>query len=146
MIADIIFTPLKIIPTPGGSVQHAMKKSDEGFSGYGEAYFSVCETGVVKAWKLHKEMTLNLIVPVGSIRFVVFDPCESFESQGTFNEFVLSPSNYGRLTIPPKLWMGFQGLSNGGNILLNIANLEHDPDEVERKPLDQIEFDWSIKR
>ena len=40
MIKDVVITNLNIINTPGGNVKHAMKKSDNGFEGFGEAYFS----------------------------------------------------------------------------------------------------------
>ena len=68
-----LITPLKIIQVPGGDVSHAMKISDPGFAGFGEVYFSNIEPGVVKAWKRHRQMTLNLVVSVGAIRFVMFD-------------------------------------------------------------------------
>ena len=67
----LLLTPLKIIPVPGGDVLHAMKYSDKGFTGFGEAYFSTIEPGIIKAWKRHRKMTLNLIVPFGAIRFTV---------------------------------------------------------------------------
>ena len=72
MIEDVILTPLKIIDVPGGSVMHAMKKDDLGYSNFGEAYFSEIEPNNIKAWKRHRKMTLNLIVPNGEIRFVLF--------------------------------------------------------------------------
>jgi hypothetical protein len=40
--------------------------------------------------------------------------------------------------------MGFQGLSNGRSMLLNIANIEHDPSEVDRLEIEKINYDWSI--
>ena len=54
MIEGVIFTPLSIIETEGGNVLHAMKASDVGFSSFGESYFSIIESGVVKGWKLHR--------------------------------------------------------------------------------------------
>ena len=65
MIDNFLITPLGIINTPGGNVMHGMKESDSGFSGFSEAYFSEIDFGAIKAWKRHKEMTLNLVVPVG---------------------------------------------------------------------------------
>ena len=41
------------------------------------------------------------------------------------------------------IWMGFQGLSDGGSMLLNIANIEHHIDEVDKKNTEQIEYNWS---
>ena len=39
-IEGVILTDLKVIHHPQGDIYHVMKKSDEGFKGYGEAYFS----------------------------------------------------------------------------------------------------------
>ena len=69
-LKDILVTPLKKIPTLGGDVMHALRASDNGFNGFGESYFSWIEEGAIKAWKFHKSMTLNLVVPLGEVRFV----------------------------------------------------------------------------
>jgi dTDP-4-dehydrorhamnose 3,5-epimerase len=141
IIDGIIITPLKQIFHPQGDVFHAMKKNDKGFAGFGEAYFSTVTQGEIKPWKKHLEMTLNLIVPVGKIRFVAFDDRKESLTCGAFNEFVLSVENYVRLTVPPHIWLAFEGL-NEYNLLLNIADLEHNPNEVERKAIDEIIYKW----
>jgi len=141
MTDSVLITPLSIIDTPGGNVMHGMKKTDSGFSGFSEAYFSEIDFGAIKAWKRHKEMTLNLVVPIGKIRFVLFDDREGMNNQ--FQEFVISRDNYCRLTIPPMIWVGFQGLSANGSMLLNIANLTHDFKEADRKNIKEIAFNWS---
>lgn len=141
MIEGVVLTPLRIIDTPGGDVMHAMKQSDSSFSGFGEAYFSQIEHGAIKAWKRHREMILNLVVPVGEVRFVLYD---DRENQSVFQELLLSPSHYCRLTVPPMVWVGFQGLSSEGSIVLNVANLEHDPLEVDRQEIDQIDYNWEM--
>lgn len=141
MIKDVLITNLKIIDTLGGEVMHAMKKSDNGFESFGEAYFSHIDKDAIKAWKRHKKMTLNLIVPLGKIRFVLFDDRDTLKTK--FQEVIISRDNYCRLTVPPMIWMGFQGLSDNGSMLLNIASIEHDPMECEKKNIKQIEFDWN---
>jgi dTDP-4-dehydrorhamnose 3,5-epimerase len=141
MIKDVLITPLDIIGTIGGNVMHAMKDSDNGYIDFGEAYFSEINHNTVKAWKLHKEMTLNLVVPVGKIKFVLFD--DRGELDGMFQEIIISKDNYCRLTVPPRIWMGFQGLSDGVSVLLNIANIKHDRLEVDTRNIEEIEFDWS---
>jgi dTDP-4-dehydrorhamnose 3,5-epimerase len=141
MIKDVLITKLDVIDTPGGSVMHGMKETSAGYTGFGEAYFSQVIKGAIKAWKRHREMTLNLIVPVGTIRFVLFDDREVSNTQ--FQEVIISKNNYCRLTVPPMIWMGFQGLSDDGSMLLNIANLEHNPHEVDKKNIEQIEFNWN---
>ena len=141
MIDDVIITPLEIIETFGGNVMHAMKKNDLGYADFGEAYFSEIEKNTVKAWKRHREMTLNLIVPFGKIKFVLFDDRKG--SNNRFQEVIISKENYCRLTVPPMIWVGFKGLSSFKSILLNIASIPHNPKEVDKKEIDKIQFDWS---
>lgn len=138
LIESIKLTGLKKIPHPQGDIFHALKKSDSGFAGFGEAYFSCIHKGEIKGWKKHSIMTLNLIVPVGEIKFVVWD-----EASNRFFETVLSQNNYQRLTVPPLLWMAFCGLGDGLNMLLNIASIEHSPEESQNRSLDRIPYDWN---
>jgi len=140
MIKGVLISSLEIVNTPGGSVMHAIKISDKGYVNFGEAYFSHINFGVIKAWKRHERMTLNLIVPVGGIQFVLFDDREN--SGQRFQKISISKDNYCRLTVPPMVWVGFKGLSRGGSMLLNIADIEHDPLEVNRKNIEEIKFDW----
>ena len=139
MIEGLIQTDLKIIPVEGGDVLHAMKDTDDGYSGFGEAYFSSIESKSIKAWKMHKNMVLNLVVPVGEVKFVF---CDKRAGNLEFQEVILSHENYKRLTVPPEIWFGFQGVSDKTSVLLNIANIKHDPDEVDRINIEQIEYDW----
>jgi len=141
MIEGVVLTPLKIIEVKEGDVLHAMKCGDPGFSGFGEAYFSKIEPGSIKAWKRHQKMVLNLIVPIGEILLVLFD--DRNKKKKITNEFVLSPANYSRLTVPPMIWMGFMGLSCETSILLNIASVEHDPKEADKKNLKDIDYNWN---
>jgi|TARA_B110000238_G_C16087438_1_gene422244 dTDP-4-dehydrorhamnose 3,5-epimerase len=141
MIKGVVLTSLDIIDLVGGNVFHIMKKSSPGYQSFGEAYFSQINQGVIKAWKRHKIMTLNIVVPVGSIKFVLFDDRD--ESNAIFQELIISRDNYIRLTVPPNIWVGFQGLANKESMLLNISNIEHDYKEADRLDVDEINYDWS---
>ena len=143
MIEGIIITPLNVIETIGGNVLHGMKSTDIGYSGFGEVYFSKVKSGAVKGWKRHRQMILNLIVPVGSIRIVIFDDRKNSQSRNQLQQVFLSRSkNYRRLTVPPMVWLGFQGLDRKESLILNVASIKHSPEEVDRKELDAIKFDW----
>ena len=85
----VIISTLKQIHHPKGDILHAIKKSDVGFSGFGEAYFSIINQGDVKGWKKHTKMTLNLVVPIGEIEFVIYD-----ESTKEFFNTKISKNNY----------------------------------------------------
>jgi dTDP-4-dehydrorhamnose 3,5-epimerase len=134
----VILTPLKQIYHPKGDIFHAMKKSDIGFDGFGEAYFSTINQNDIKGWKKHTKMTLNIIVPVGNIEFVVYD-----EKTKEFFSTKLSHNNYQRLTVKSGLWMAFKGLDKY-NMLLNLASIEHDPNEAVNIELNEINYKWEI--
>ena len=133
----ICVVPLKRISTKGGDVMHALKASDNGFSGFAEAYFSWIEKGAVKAWKCHQRMTLNLVVPIGEVLFVLYEP-----TLDRFREELLGEARYVRLTIPPTVWFGFQGTASVNSLVMNLADVEHDPDEVLRASISSIEYQW----
>lgn len=138
-VADVILTGLKQIPTPKGTVYHGMKASEDSFKGFGEAYFSTVANGEIKGWKKHLRMTLNLIVIHGEIEFTIYDDREESPTLGKIQRVVLSrENNYKRLTIPPNVWFAFKGTGHGENILLNIASIEHNPEEAETKSLNEF--------
>lgn len=134
------FSRLTIIRTVGGQVRHGLKAREASFAGFGEAYFSRVEHHAVRAWKRHNRMTLNLIVVMGAIQFTIRD-----EDGGAPRDYLLSaedPDSYGRLTVPPGLWLGFGGYGPGSSMLLNVASIEHDPEEADNKPLETWAWSW----
>ena len=143
MIDGIIITPLKKITNPRGDLFHIIKKSSAGYIDFGEAYISTIIKNEIKGWKKHHSMTLNLVVPVGEIRIVIFDDRNYSVTKGKFQEIVLSKENYLRLTIPPQLWVAFQGVSDNTNMLFNIADIEHDPSETSNLEITEITYSWS---
>lgn len=140
----VALTAVKTIHNENGDVLHGLKVSDPSFVSFGEAYFSFVLPGKVKGWKKHTRMTLNLVVPVGEIEFVLFDGRPSSATVGAFFECTLSRNNYMRLSVPPGIWMAFRGLGSPENMLLNIASIPHDPAEAENLPLrnDIIKYFW----
>ena len=125
----------KIISTGQGHILRGIKVSEDEFLSFGETYFSVLVKDEIRAWKMHNQMTCNLLVPLGNIKFVIGS------SHSDFEEVIIGETNYSRLTIPPGLWFGFQGLEKK-NILTNIASIEHSPEESETKPLGFFNYSW----
>jgi dTDP-4-dehydrorhamnose 3,5-epimerase len=129
-------TTLKKIHNLKGDILHAMKKSDVGFDGFGEAYFSTINQDDIKGWKKHTQMTLNIVVPVGEIEFVVYN-----ENIKKFFRIKLSQNNYQRLTVEAGLWVAFKG-HHRQNMLLNLASIEHSPSEAFNIDLNKIKYNW----
>lgn len=118
-------TPVKRIEHPKGDVYHALKATEESFSQFGEAYFTTIRLGDIKGWKKHLKMTMNLVVPVGKVRFYLHD-----EVSSETLSIELGEDNYQRLTVKPGLWMAFGGVGESLNLILNIASIPHDPNEA----------------
>ena len=142
-IDGVILTSLGIIEVEGGNVLHAMKQEDNGFNGFGEAYFSTIEHKVIKGWKRHFEMTLNIVVPIGHIRFVLYDDRDNSKTKGFYQEVSLSRNNYQRLTVPPMIWFAFEGIAKESSLLLNLASIPHRKEEQENLSLDEIGYKWN---
>jgi dTDP-4-dehydrorhamnose 3,5-epimerase len=138
---DIKVTPLSRIETSGGDVLHAMKQNDLGYKGFGEAYFSWVSARAIKAWKLHTKMTMNLVVPVGQVRFVF--RCINAQGADEFRVEEIGFNRFVRITVPPGVWFGFKGVDINQSLILNIANIIHDPNEVKRLTLKDINYDWN---
>lgn len=143
-IEGVIVTPLKTIHHPNGDLYHIMRNFDSGFAGFGEVYISTIKHELVKAWKKHFKMTCNFVVPVGAVKMVICDKRKGSGTFGMINEFILSRENYFRLTVPPELWYGFSGVTAGENMMINLADITHDPEEqvnVGREEID-INYTW----
>lgn len=136
-LKDILVTPLKRISTTGGDVLHFLKKTDNGFRGFGEAYFTMIQSGAIKAWKKHTIMHMNLVVPKGHVRFVFHLP----NDEDRFRVIDIGENPYARITVPPGIWFGFKGLDASDSLICNFADIVHDIRESERCPVSEIAFE-----
>ena len=134
----IKITKPKIIKLPEGNVMRFLRKDDVSRAWkFGEAYFSKIRFGKIKAWKYHKKATLNLAVISGKVIFVFYS-----KKFNNFKKIQVNEKKYLRLTIPPKIWFGFKGLSKTESVIINLTDLKHNPKEVLRCKKNEIKFDW----
>ena len=147
MIQGVKLTPLRQIIDERGKVMHMLREDSEIFDHFGEIYFSCTNPGAIKAWHLHKKMTLNYAVIYGQIKCVLYDDRPDSETRGQIDEIFLSPENYKLVTVPPLVWNGFKGIGTKVSIVANCATLPHDPDEIIRKSAFEktIPYDWGIR-
>ena len=147
MIDGVVLTPLRQIFDERGKVMHMLREDSPVFSRFGEIYFSFTHPGVVKAWHLHKEMTLNYAVIHGEIKFVLFDDRSHSPTYGEIQEFFISPENYMLVTVPPMIWNGFKSIGTTTSIVANCSTLPHNPNELLRRaPSDSaIPYSWALE-
>ena len=124
-IIGISITPIKKICNEKGDIYHALKCTEDSFTEFGEAYFTTVHKGDIKGWKKHTKMVMNLIVPVGEVGFYFYNQTTSK------SEYIqVGSSNYVRVTVQPGIWVAFEGLIEELNLILNIASITHDANEV----------------
>lgn len=147
MIDGVQIIPLRQILDERGKVMHMLRSDAAHFGQFGEIYFSAVHPGCVKAWHIHRKMTLNYAVPVGKIKFVLFDDREGSPTRGEVQQLFLGPENYNLVVVPPLVWNGFKGCGTETALVANCASIPHDPEEIDRlDPIaNHIPYDWEIK-
>lgn len=142
-VDGVMIFPLAQLKDERGMVLHMLRADAPHFEAFGEVYFSQVRAGAVKAWKRHLRMTQNLAVPVGEIKFVIFDDRAESPTRGVTQEIITGVDRYGLIRIPPLVWYGFKATA-GDALIANCASLPHDPAEAERVPPDTnaIPYRW----
>lgn len=146
-IEGVLITPLRQIPDERGKIMHMLRSDAPHFQQFGEIYFSTVYCGAIKAWHIHKRMTLNYAVVVGMIKMVLYDDREGSPSRGVLMELFAGESNYCLITVPPMVWNGFKGIGDKTAIVANCATIPHDPEEISRlDPFSpSIPYQWDIR-
>ncbi|MDA9069114.1 dTDP-4-dehydrorhamnose 3,5-epimerase family protein, partial [Gammaproteobacteria bacterium] len=136
-IDGVFVSDLKEIQDIKGSVLHVMRNDDALFKSFGECYCSEVNPGSVKGWKKHSLQSQNIAVPVGILKFVLIDLRPDSPSLNNFLEIFLGrPDNYSRLHIPINIWYGFKCISADPALIVNCADLPHQPEEGAILPLE----------
>lgn len=146
-IEGVVVRPLRVIPDERGKILHMLRADQPHFDTFGEIYFSCVYPGAIKAWHIHRRMTLNYAVPHGMIKLVLYDDRPASSTHGQIMEIFAGESNHVLITVPPMVWNGFKGIGSVMAIVANCATLPHDPDEIDRRdPFESgIPYDWSLK-
>ncbi len=134
---EIKIKNLSIISNNKGDILKGFLKSENKEFDVKEVYLSEINPKEIKAWKMHKEMTSNLIAVKGEVKIVIQTIDKNFISE------IISKKNYKMITIPPNIWFGFQCISDETGLLINISNKEHEDLESKDIEIDKIKFDWN---
>ena len=147
MIEGIKIIPKKQIIDERGKIMHMMRNDDANFTKFGEIYFSYSHPNTVKAWHLHKRMTVNYVCVIGKIKLVLFDDRPESSTKGELQEIFLTTENYSLVTVPARVWNGFKSVENKFSIIANCSDIPHEAEEMSRKPFDDpyFNYNWNIK-
>ena len=132
MIDGVKIVPLRQIVDERGKIMHMLKATDEHFLAFGEIYFSCSWPGAVKAWHIHRTMTINNAVVSGRAKLVMYDLREDSPTKGELQEVFFGEDNYVLVQMPPGIANGYKAYGDKMVILANAATEPHDPDEMWR--------------
>lgn len=146
-IDGVRVVPLRQIVDERGKIMHMLKATDPHFIRFGEIYFSCAWPGSVKAWHLHRTMTVHNAVISGRAKLVMYDVREGSPTHGVLQEVFFGEDNYVLVQIPPGIANGYKAYGDKLVILANCATEPHDPDEMRRiDPFTpDIPYDWSVR-
>ena len=144
LIEGVRIIKKKVITDDRGKILHMLKNTDDGFNKFGEIYFSYVYPKKIKAWHIHKKMTLNYIAAYGKIKLVLYDDRDNSKSKGALQELTLSSDNHLLVSIPPMIWNGFTSADDNLAVLANCSDIPHDKNEILRVDFDnpKIPYKW----
>jgi dTDP-4-dehydrorhamnose 3,5-epimerase len=132
MINGVQIIPKIKIADERGTIMTMLRADDQEFEKFGEIYFSTIYPGVVKAWHVHTEMTLNYYCVVGMIKLVLWDNRLDSDTRGQVYEIFIGDDNPCLVKIPSYIWNGFKCISIYPAIVANCATKAHDDKEIFR--------------
>ena len=149
MIDGVKIKKLKVIPDERGRLMEILRRDDELFQGFGQAYMTTTYPGVVKAWHKHEKQTDNIVCVAGMIKMALYDGRPGSPTFKEINEFYLGVHNPLLVQVPVGVYHGWMAVSQEEALIINIPtemyNREH-PDEQRLDPhTSDIPYDWKRK-
>lgn len=137
---------LKIHLDDRGYLYETLRSDDPFFKGFGQAYISAVNPGVVKGFHKHSIQTDHIVCTSGQIKLVCIQAKGDIVIK--LEEHHLSLLNPKMIIIPPETWHGWMCISNEPAVVLNFSTHTHnqlDPDEIRIDPIkNPWGYDWSI--
>ncbi len=148
MIDGVMIKELCVRADERGYLMEILRKDDECFERFGQAYVSAAFAGIVKAWHAHRKQTDNMCCVSGNVRLGLYDDRPDSPTCGQTQSIVMGELRPLLVQIPPLVWHGYLPVGGAMAVVLNIPtevyNYE-EPDELRRDPFDpEIPFEWHV--
>jgi dTDP-4-dehydrorhamnose 3,5-epimerase len=138
---------LRVIPDQRGRLMEILRRDDELFEQFGQAYMTTAYPGVVKAWHYHRIQSDNFAVVHGMMEIALYDSREGSPTKGEVNVFRVGVHNPMLVHIPPLVYHGFKSIGEEEAIIVNLPTEVYNyqqPDEYRLDAHDNdIPHDWS---
>jgi dTDP-4-dehydrorhamnose 3,5-epimerase len=149
MIDGVKIKKLKVIPDERGRLMEILRRDDELFQNFGQAYATTTYPGVVKAWHKHEKQTDNIACVAGLIKMALYDARPDSPTFKEVNEFYLGVHNPLLIQVPAGVYHGWMCVSQEEAIIVNLPTETYNYERPDEQRLDphtsDIPYDWKRK-
>jgi len=149
MIKGVKTKKLKVIPDERGRLMEILRKDDDLFLGFGQAYMTSTYPGVVKAWHMHRKQTDNVVCLQGMLKLVLYDGRRGSKTFGELEQYYIGVHNPLLVQIPAGVYHGWMCVSPEEALVVNLPTLPYNHKEPDEQRLDphssDIPYDWTRK-
>ncbi len=146
MIDGVKVKKLRVIPDERGRLTEILRRDDDFFQKFGQAYMTTTYPGIVKAWHKHEKQADNIACVAGMIKMALYDGRPGSPTHKEVNEFYLGVHNPVLVQVPAGVYHGWMGVSLEEAVIINIPTEPYDrekPDEQRLDPHDNdIPYVW----
>jgi len=149
MIDGVHIKKLKFIRDERGRLMEILRRDDNVFKKFGQAYVTTAKPNAVKAWHYHKKQSDNFFCIFGKMRVGLYDSRKDSRTFGKTQDIVMDFEKPALLTIPPGVWHGFECAGKSEAAIMNLCTHLYEykkPDEYRVHPFkNTIPFRWRGK-
>jgi dTDP-4-dehydrorhamnose 3,5-epimerase len=149
MIDGVKIKKLKVIPDERGRLMEILRRDDELFQNFGQAYATTTYSGVVKAWHKHEKQTDNIACVAGLIKKALYDGRPDSPTFKEVNEFYLGAHNPLLIQVPAGIYHGWMCVSQEEALIVNLPTETYNYERPDEQRLDphtsDIPYNWKRK-
>ena len=144
MIDEVEVRELKKFCNDQGCVYKMLSENDSFFDRFGEIYFSLIHSGIIKGWNVHTRQDANMACISGNIELVLYDRRQNSSSEGAIQKISLGEDHYSLVHIPHGVAYSWKAFGGASALIANCATLPHNPEESIKIALDskEIPYQW----
>jgi dTDP-4-dehydrorhamnose 3,5-epimerase len=139
---------LRVVADERGRLMEILRRDDEGFDRFGQAYLSTTYPGVVKGWHLHKVQDDFITCVRGMLKLVIYDDREESPTRGMLKEYFIGDHNPQLVKVPAGTYHGWKCISPEEALVINIPSepYSHEAPDEHRAPWDtpDIPYSWDV--
>jgi dTDP-4-dehydrorhamnose 3,5-epimerase len=141
-----VIKDLKLHLDDRGYLYEMLRNDDSIFSGFGQAYVSAINPGVIKGFHKHSIQSDHVVCVHGQIKLVLI---REFDCPLTIQEFHLSPLSPKLIVIPPETWHGWMNVGTEQALVINFSTHPFNRESPDESKIDPDNnpwgYDWKVK-